>query len=65
MNRIIVKCDKCGEELVTNYSHVDNMGDIVIITKPCSDLNCRDCTGCEEHDKLKRVVAAIDKIIKG
>ena len=65
MPKIIIMCSGCGNELNVTDSYVDNMGDIVISVESCANLDCRDCSKCEDHNKYQELVAAVNKVVEG
>lgn len=50
---IIIRCAGCGKELELKDKLIDVLGNIVLDVKTCDNMNCYDCSGCEEFHNMK------------
>ena len=63
MPRIIIQCDGCCEDFKVSDSYIDPLGDTVMVVEHCTNLDCYDCTGCEDVKELAKAKAEI-KLLK-
>jgi len=48
---IIFRCKRCKRVLETSHSlHID---DVIINVTPCDNLECRDCSTCDDAHRKK------------
>lgn len=51
--RIEVRCYKCGKVLETTTDLSNSLVDIILKVEPCPDLDCRDCSSCDDTHRSK------------
>ena len=59
---IIVKCTGCKNELDIADTSCDNFGNITLEVKPCINLGCHDCSGCEESEELVKLKKTLKEL---
>jgi hypothetical protein len=50
--KIEFRCHKCKKILKT-FTNIQGMDDIVIDVFPCDNLDCRDCSTCDDAHRSK------------
>jgi hypothetical protein len=56
---IEVRCHKCGHELKHTADLTNALTDIVLKTEGCDNLDCRDCSSCDDAH-IKKVQKVVD-----
>ena len=50
---ISLECSKCGKPLSFLYPTITSLGAIRLRVEPCNNMDCYDCSKCEDTLKLK------------
>ncbi len=50
--KVRVGCTKCDKELDFE-STIDTLGDLILTVSSCNNLDCMDCSNCEEKVNSK------------
>ena len=51
--RIEIRCHKCGRELKHRADLTQNLVDLTLKVEGCDNLDCRDCSKCDDAHRLK------------
>lgn len=64
--QVEIKCKTCGVYLDYEFV-ISPIGTLIIKVKPCTDMKCYNCNGCEDSKELastKQTLKTIETIIK-
>ena len=53
---IRIVCFSCDQELDIKDKRISVVGDILLEIKPCNNIDCYDCSKCEETKQLEKDV---------
>jgi hypothetical protein len=48
-----IQCWKCGKELKFTIHLCNVLNDLILKVEPCNNLDCRDCSTCDDAHKSK------------